>query len=387
MGKNIPECINLYEEAILETKTDTTINEKEIINSYLGLGVCFKSIGNIEEGMKYYNKAMNKSILSNNYSLNNILLSIGNIHAEIGEYQKAIKYYSDALKLEQPKNEKILIIYNLGAAYQMLEQYEKANSFLNESYELALAFKDVYSQFYATSGLVNNYIDLCQEKKSFQFLEIEKKISHEIGYNYYKAAYFYDYARFNDKFLKLKKEEILFNFERAFALFEKDSAFTDLIDVSTDLQIFCEKNKFYEKAIFYSKKFNYYNSKIINDDTKEKLISLKVQFEIEKNNIKKEQQLKEKIRIENDAAQKKSKLQYTIILLAIILIFIITIFSGKLQLKPIYVNGLIFISFLIFFESLVIFTEDYFNFLNQNEPLKKLSFNFCLALLIFPFHI
>ena len=84
--------------------------------------------------------------------------------------------------------------------------------------------------------------------------------------------------------------------------------------------------------------------------------------------------------------QKKSKLQYTIILLAIILIFIITIFSGKLQLKPIYVNGLIFISFLIFFESLVIFTEDYFNFLNQNEPLKKLSFNFCLALLIFPFH-
>ena len=53
---------------------------------------------------------MNKSILSNNYSLNNILLSIGNIHAEIGEYQKAIKYYSDALKLEQPKNELILII-------------------------------------------------------------------------------------------------------------------------------------------------------------------------------------------------------------------------------------------------------------------------------------
>jgi tetratricopeptide (TPR) repeat protein len=69
----------------------------------------------------------------------NIVLMFGHLLIETGEYVKAEKYFDAILRSSNPNDEEIACIYhNIGRAYRLKAEYERALVCLNRSYETHL---------------------------------------------------------------------------------------------------------------------------------------------------------------------------------------------------------------------------------------------------------
>jgi len=79
-------------------------------------------------------------------------------------------------------------------------------------------------------------------------------------------------------------------------------------------------------------------------------------------------------------------MQYSLIFLGILLLFGLTMMMGFIKVSPNVAEGLIFFTFLIFFEFVLVFVEPHLNEYTDGEPIYTLITNAGIALLIFPLH-
>ena len=111
-----------------------------------------------------------------------------------------------------------------------------------------------------------------------------------------------------------------------------------------------------------------------------------MKYEYEKAQIIKEQKQKEEARLQAEALQRRDNLQYSVILIAILLVFGAVMGLGFVKVSPRVAEGMIFFAFLILFEFLLVLSDPYLETLTGGAPAYKFLANALLAALIFPAH-
>ncbi|MEC8969237.1 MAG: tetratricopeptide repeat protein [Bacteroidota bacterium] len=328
-SKDYSQAITSYNQALVYAKKSNSF--EEIIVSYTGLGIGYKSIGDFNNAFIYLEKSLEKSNTYKNYNKNSILNSLGNLFSEQEKYQDGLKYYKEAFDYASDED-KITIYYNIGACYIELEETQKAIKQLNNALILAKRFDDLISQIYCHSALSSAYLDTKEYTKAKINLELESNLVSNLQNDFYNAILYFDYGNY---FLSKQENKSAINyFKKAFLLFEKHESFSDLLAISENLYEAYEKTNDLRNALKYYKLFVNYQNKIINDEIKEKSISQLTKHEIEKKQLIKDQKQKEAAKIarieqlKKDAiAKKESENKNFLLITSLVIIILVIIFT------------------------------------------------------------
>ena len=125
---------------------------------------------------------------------------------------------------------------------------------------------------------------------------------------------------------------------------------------------------------------------IKNEETQKATIRQQTKYEFEKAMLLKEQEENEKRRILNEKLKRRDNLQYSIVLICLLVIGVVVAMLGRLSLPERIAEGIIFFSFLILFEFLLVLADPYIDNWSGGAPGIKLLFNATIAALIFPLH-
>ena len=125
---------------------------------------------------------------------------------------------------------------------------------------------------------------------------------------------------------------------------------------------------------------------IKNEETQKAAIRQQTKYEFEKAQLIKEQEENEKRRILNEKLKRRDNLQYSVVLICLLVIGVLVAMLGRLSLPERVAEGIIFFSFLILFEFLLVLADPYIENWSGGAPGFKLLFNAAIAALIFPLH-
>ena len=141
----------------------------KICHTNLNIGKMFVDIGNFERALKYFNKAVEISLLSDDLSIKSQSHAlIGKLYRKNGKCSQAIPFYQEALNHLQHSTKnysynKIKVLYELALTYKELKDYEKVIEVCQTSLELLNQFdyqtyKGKFKYLYGkTLDLIQNY--------------------------------------------------------------------------------------------------------------------------------------------------------------------------------------------------------------------------------------
>jgi len=98
---------------------------------------------------------------------------------------------------------------------------------------------------------------------------------------------------------------------------------------------------------------------IKNEETHKATIRQQTKYEFEKAQLIKEQEQKDIGRLENETTARRDNLQYSIIFIVILVLFGGVLFMGFVNISERMAEGIIFFSFLILFEFLLVLADPY----------------------------
>ena len=317
------KALKIYEE--LGNKSGIARNLGNIGNIYI-----YQS--NYPKALEYYHKSLKiNEELGNKRGIAHILGNIGNIYFYQSDYPKALEYYNKALKINEEFGNKNGIAHNLGnigGLYKSLSQ-DSVLSKLSESTELVS---------------LNKYINL---NRGIEFLHKSINLFEEIGELDYKSKYF-----------KILSE----------AYKEKGN---------------------YKKWGEYLEEFIIAKDSVFNE-AKTKDIG---KLEVERDQLIKEQKEAEAKRLEEEKARERAKaisyrnnMQYLSIAVLILLLGVIMMLNGKIQMSEWVARGLVFITFILFFEFILVVIDPITDEYSEGEPFIKLGINLILAFVLYPMH-
>lgn len=349
----------------------------------------------------------------------NCYRSLSDFFATIGNHDKAIDYYTKVLEFDLSKGKmtELTADYNaMGALYQYQKKYDIASTYFEKSFKLADSLKNQQGKIQSTFSLVNNLFAKGQMKEGLAYLETHPELSNmlqqmQLGYimdrakaliyldlknydstNYYYSKLFPVYERENNVYTKAQfyieygytlrkmgraKEAIPFllkgkgfceqsnNLEGVkMALSYLDSCYTEIGD--------------YKNALTYSSQFNILKDSLEVLGKEKDLVSM----EIDAENKRKERKQKE----EEEALQTRHNIQYTGITIGILVLFLLLVSFGFLKVPIGWIRALGFISFIFFFEFIILIADNQIHHFTHGEPWKVLAIKVVLIAILLPLH-
>ncbi|MGC8725922.1 MAG: tetratricopeptide repeat protein [Thermoplasmata archaeon] len=161
-------------------------DEKKLITeTYINMGDCEISKGNIEEGINYYQNGL-KIANEIEYYEGAILIhiKIGHTYFDESEYDKANKEYSDALKIGNMHSidKYEALIYNyIGHIYEMKGANKKAMEYYNKALNIAEIHKDEADMAHSYHRMGTIYYYLNDFKKAEEYLNKALRIRERLG--------------------------------------------------------------------------------------------------------------------------------------------------------------------------------------------------------------
>ena len=147
--------------------------------AYYQLAELHLTIKETEDAGKYFKKALSiAQRVKHNVTIARALMGLGSWYHSKNDYRTSINYYNRALKVEStPDAIKLRILGDIGIHYLALKDYEKAFSFLEESYQMAIGAGYLDP---ASSSLIHQgeaHLELKKPNKALSKLNEALKIS------------------------------------------------------------------------------------------------------------------------------------------------------------------------------------------------------------------
>jgi two-component system NarL family sensor kinase len=305
-------------------------NTKAIALAYSDIGNCYTRINQLNEALTYHEKAYKLRMqlgmdLKAAGSINNISI----IYKQQGKFKQSAEYMMKALRIYESKNDSVmqaLVIGNLGNLYLNMNKLAIAKKYIDESYAVANSrqvkslLSTAYSSYTEYYILTKNYDKaLYYAQQSQALVEKQNKktdlalIYNTIGQIYLEKKLFFKAMEFYNKSLGIRQElgddlgigscykniaycqflqqnysESEANYKTAMLYFKKIDAKEYLNDCNKQLAQLYEKQKMFDKALYYLKEGKKIEDSVYNKEAENKLSELYVQYDTEK----KEQQLK-----------------------------------------------------------------------------------------------
>ena len=405
---------NLKNRAFLNKKK---LFKKGLADVYNNIGVIYKKQGEIEKALEYFFLSLKiyeeiKDKIGMAVSYNNI----GAIYDDQGEIEKALEYYFLSLKINEEIKDKHGMAYsynNIGLIYSGQGEIEKGLEYLLLSLKIEEEIKDkegMASSYHNIGGVLCKLDSL---EEGMRYLELGLGVFKELGNKAWMSVSnssiggwqlsFCAKATEDEKVeliskalesgleaLALAKEIGHVDYmERAAGLLGKvyRKAATTPSALRTSPPIGVEREGVYwEKALEYYELEIQMRDSILNEENTKATIRQQMKYEHEKEQIIKEQQEIEQARIQAEVTSRRDNLQHSAIFIGILILFGGVLMLGLVEIKPKEVEGIIFISFLILFEFVLVLADPHIEQYTGGAPGYKLIFNAGIAGLMFPLH-
>ncbi|MBN4081640.1 tetratricopeptide repeat protein, partial [bacterium AH-315-C07] len=355
-----PKALEYYFKAL---KMKEKLGDKtEIAITTGNIGIVYYSQGDYPKTLEYYFKAL-KIIeeLGNKSQITTLLGNIGIIYAEQGDYPKALDYYFKVLKMDEELGNKNGIARhfgNIGIVYVKQQDYPKAL----EYYFRALKMDEEL-------GLKS---DIASDLGN-------------IGFLYTQTGLFEKAEVYLDSALRLFDNIGELNF-----IAKAHQSLSNLYD-TTGRIAYANGNRAasatkYKLALTHFKKYTNTKDSLFNEEKAKDIGRLEQKHEFEMAELVRIQEEQERSKQMQEAVERRNLLQYSLIVIGLMVIGLSLSVLGRFNLSVRMVEAIVFISFLIFFEFLLVLLDPYLEQLTGGEPLWKLLANAILAAAIFPVH-
>ncbi len=352
------------------------------------IGIVFQNRGDYEKSIDYYLQSIRlykdldymKGVAIN---LNNL----GNAYVRHKEYEMAIEYFGKSLKIKEKINDNRGMAYtfnNIGAVYYHMRKYDDAIDYFNRSLEIHNEQGDKAGIASGTQNIGDCYFEKEEYARAFEQYEKALVIAEEIGDKRHIAQLLLNTGQLywkNDQ--ASKGMEYL---EKSMKIAKAIGAKEDIKNAYKILSEFHEELKIYKKAHTYFKLYSQTKDSIFNEDKSKEIGKLEARYEFERSQEERKR-LEENERAASAIAERRrNNLQYSGILIFIVLLFATVFGLGRLSLPVRAAEGIVFFAFLLFFEFTLVLLDPYIEEYSAGGPAIKLAFNAVLAAMIFPLH-
>jgi len=354
-----------YEKAIDYHLKSLTIREE--INDKKGMAMSYNNIGaiyfnqkNYKKTLDYYMKALSiyEEVGDKTQAIANTLTNIGNVYNRQKNHTKTLEYYQNSLTVFEEIGDKkgISVTYsNIGSVYAEQAAYLSDEKVKSDIYERAL--------YYQLKGL---------------------RMKEEMGD---KLGLTYTFRSIGD--LHLQKGELT----KAITLFSKSATLADEIGAKVELmKAYKSLSNGYVQQYNHKKAYAYYKlsseikDSLYNEDKAKEIGKLEAKYEMEKKIAEEKRLADEQTRIKVTRIKRRNILQYSSILIVIVILSLSLFMLGRLNIGIRMLEGMTFITFLIIFETVLVLLDPYIEIWTGGEPAYKLAINAGLAGVIFPLH-
>ncbi|MFH1319197.1 MAG: tetratricopeptide repeat protein [Bacteroidota bacterium] len=342
-----------YDQAIKHYLTSLEMyeelgNKKGIASSLNNIGVFYIYQKDDDSALEYFLRSLailkelgNKSAVA---SLSN---NIGIIYFRNGEYAQAIQYFVQSLEVLEELGSKREIadcLGNIGSVYQKWENYSRALEYHQRSLKMAEELGD-------RNGMAVSIL--------------------EIGRIYDKQDY-------HDKAVD--------HFQKSLAISKTIGRKHDMMEAYSALASSSVNKNNFKGAYEYFQLYTGLKDSLFNEEKSKEIGRLEAKHEMEmkmaEEKAKAEVEAKRKAEEEN----RRNNLQYSGILIFFVFLLIAISFSSRLALPVRLAEGVVFFTFLLFFEFCLVYLDPYIEDVTGGEPALKLAINAAIAALIFPLH-
>ena len=322
--------------------------KKFVAQIYNNIGAIYYAQGDYKTTEEYFRNSLEIKIEVGDKA--GVAASYGNLgvlYKIQGDYAKAIDFQLKAMSIHeelQSKEGMAMSNENLALLYLAWENYGKATEYFNValSMQIELGNQQGISNIYNSMGEL--YLDTKQYLRSIKSLKKSIELSLETG----------------EKNLTKDSYKMI-----AKAYFEAGES---------------------NEAYLYHLKYSDMKDTLFNDDRSKEIGKLEAKYDMEKKQEEAKRIEAEKIRVAQEKETRRNNLQFSAILIFIVVIFASITVLGRFKLPVRVVEGVIFFAFLLFFEFLLVLSDPYVEIYSKGAPLIKLGFNAMVAALIFPLH-
>ncbi len=342
-----------------------------------------------QEAFELHQKALKiREEIDDRVGMCNSLINLGMIYMDLTEYQMALDVTNKAYRIyreEGKESGEADAISNLAIIH-----LESGNTNIAvEFFEQGLEYYEIVKDTQGISNSLTNagiaYRRLGNTEKALdnykRGLRIRRKIGDSLGVanSYANLA-----AIYNENLGELDKAAKYAQRALNTALNIGDPF--KIISPSETLYQIYKKQGDYKKALEMYQLSKQMGDSLHNMDLKNKVAIERTRAEYQRQQLLKAQKEKEKRQKEEEAQSRRNTLQYSALLIGLLLLFVIVIITGRLDLSTRVAEGLIFLAFLLFFEFLLLLFDPYVEKWTNRAPALMFAINSSIALVIFPFH-
>ncbi|PCH69325.1 MAG: hypothetical protein COC01_01575 [Bacteroidetes bacterium] len=362
--------------------------KKGLADAYNNIGHIYKIQGEIEKALEYLflclkirEEIKDKEGMAQSYN------NIGGIYYVQEEIEKALEYYFLSLKIREEIKDKIgmAISYNnIGFIYDDQGEIEKALKYYFLSLKIfkEIKYKKGMADSYHNIGGVLYELDSLEEGLRYMGLGLEmaKELEYKVGVSYSNSS-------MGGLQLKIGEVELALESGLQALTVAKEIGHVEYIKRAAGLlsDVYKKQGKFEDALSMYELEIQMRDS-ILNEENTKSTIRQQMKYEHEKEQIIKEQQEIEHTRIQVEVTSRRNNLHYSAMFISILILFGGVLMLGFVKIRPKDVEGIIFISFLILFEFVLVLADPHIEQYTGGAPGYKLLFNAGIAGLMFPLH-
>ena len=397
------ESLTIYKELTgSSNETLAKAAQNGVAATLNNIGIVYKNFGNIEKTLEYYFKSLKlyeglDDIKGVGVALNNI----GLIYKNQGDLKMSFEYYFKSLEIREKVGDKIgesTTLDNIGNLYYIQHETQLAFDYFFKSLTIREEIGDkkgLANTLHNIGGLYsyqgdpecNDSNEICVKQgiqRALEYFSKAMRIREEIGDKKGITVSLNSIAWLEMKsgLLGAAKKHA----QLSMALSKELGLPSRLKSASLTLNKIAKREGDYEEALGMYELYIQMRDSIKNEETQKATIRQQTKYEFERAMLLKEQEQKETARIEAEIRSRRDNLQYSIVLICLLVIGVLVAMLGRLSLPVRMAEGIIFFSFLILFEFLLVLADPYIENWSGGAPGFKLLFNAGIAALIFPMH-
>jgi len=387
----IEKIVEQLAEKGLDSDPPPALEKKYLFSLAVALnniGYIHENQGDIPKGLEYHHKSLKiREEIGNKVGIAMSLHNIGYIYDVQGDIPLALEYYHKSLKIDEEIGNKSGIAQssnNIGFIYDDQGDIPKALEYYHKSLKIYEEIGDKEGIAYSVNNIGLIYDNQGDIPKALEYYHKSLKIREEIGDKKGIAM-----SLNNIGGIELDKGELTnaLNYGSHGLEIAREIGSPQLISAnSLLLSKVAKKQGNFEDALEMYELHIQMRDSIKNEETQKATIRQQTKYEFEKAQLIKEQEEKEKARLEAEVTGRRDNLQYSVILIALLVLFGGVLSIGFVKVSPRMAEGIIFFSFLILFEFLLVLADPYIDSWSGGAPGIKLLFNAGIAALIFPAH-
>jgi len=393
---DIPLALEFYHKSLrLREEIADSVGVATSLNN---IGFIYKQQGDIPKALTYYHRSLKlREDIGDIGNIAESLNNIGNIYYQQGDIPKALEYYKKCLKMYETVGNKKGIgssLNNIGFIHKQQDNIAKALEFYHKSLRLQEEIGNKKSIGNCLNNIGRIYDDQGDMQEALEHYQKGLKMYEQIKYKKGIAI-----SLSNIGYLELSQvsanatvekqgalERALKYGSRGLLISRELGAPALISNNSRLLSRVAKKQGNYKEALEMYELHIKMRDSIKNEETQKATIRQQTKYEFEKAQLVKEQEENEKHRISNEKLKRRDNLQYSVILIAILALFGGILALGFINVSERMAEGIIFFSFLILFEFLLVLADPYIEGWSGGAPGIKLLFNAGIAALVFPLH-